>query len=75
MKTLILLGVWTAAAVLGGCASGNISSRDDYADPTFSSRSSKRAARESEIRKLYPTLSEKQIQQKLDAEFPPNATR
>jgi hypothetical protein len=43
--------------------------------PVSSGRNATRAARETEIRKLYPTLSEKQIEQKLFTEFPPVSSR
>ena len=49
--------------------------RDDYANAAFHAPAAKRAAREAEIRKLYPTLSEKQIEQKLDTEFPAGIAR
>jgi len=65
--TLMLMG--------SACYSINTPPRNDYASPTFRTQAAKRAAREAEIRKLYPTLSEKQIQQKLDGEFPPGVKR
>lgn len=68
---LALIGLLLGAA----CSSGNPSARNDYATPSFATRAAKRSAREAEIRKLYPTLSDKQIGQKLDAEFPPGAAR
>lgn len=68
---LALIGLLLVAA----CSSGNPSARNDYANSSFTTQGAKRSAREAEIRKLYPTLSEKQIAQKLDAEFSPGAAR
>lgn len=68
---MALVGLLLVAA----CSSGNPSARNDYKDSAFTTPAAKRAAREAEIRKLYPTLTEKQIEQKLDGEFPPGAAR
>lgn len=65
----------TLIAVVGllagsACSSGTPASRSDYANPAFGSRESRRAAREAEIRKLHPDMTEKQVSQQLASEFP-----
>jgi hypothetical protein len=75
MKTPIILGTTLLAFACGGCSTGNPSARSEYSDPLFDSRVSKRAAREAEIRKIYPGLSEKNIQEKLANEFPAGLPR
>lgn len=69
MKWITPCAVAIGLPLLAACSSGSTSARDDYANPLFANQAAKRAARANEIRKLYPTLSEKQVQQKLDGEF------
>lgn len=66
-----------AAAVLlvSACSNASTASRSDYADPSFGSQASKRAARETELRKFRPNLSDKQIAEKLAMEFPAGVPR
>lgn len=59
--------------LLAACSSAPTTSRTDYADPSFGGLVSRRAAREAEIRRLFPDLSEKQIQQKVALDSPPGA--
>jgi len=70
MNSLPVLVVAALGFLCGACSSGNISGRNDYSSAHFDSRNSKRAAREMEIRKLYLSLTEDQMQQKLAVEFP-----
>ncbi|MBS0632653.1 MAG: hypothetical protein JSS11_12130 [Verrucomicrobia bacterium] len=75
MKQITPCAAMIGLLLVSACSSGPTSARDDYANPTFANPAAKRAARETEIRKLYPMLSDKQIQQKLDGEFPPGVKR
>ena len=75
MKTLIMFGTIIVVSLCCGCSSGSTTGRSEYADPLFDSRFSKRAAREAEIRKLHPSLSEQQVQEKLTVEFPVGVPR
>lgn len=78
MKSLAASLALAGTVLLLGSACYSINTpppRAHHANPTFPTPAAKRAAREAEIRRLYPALSEKQIQQKLDGEFPSGVTR
>lgn len=60
---------------MSACSSGNPSGRSDYANPAFGSAQSQRAARAAEIRKLHPNLTDKQVAQQLESEFPRSAEK
>lgn len=70
MNPKALFALLTVSSLLGACSSAPTSARTDYADPSFGNLASRRAARETEIRKTFPGLSEKQINEKLAFEFP-----
>lgn len=70
MKSIIALAGFTTALLVAGCASGNPAARTDYVDPNFASPAARRSQRAAEIRKLYPTLSEQQITDKVNTELP-----